>query len=247
MANPGKNKLLRYARLYMDGSDLSGDSRSVSSLDYSETEIDYTGWDASIRQYKSDKFVLSGIRGYEAFINDATNKSFDAITPLSSSVVYVSMLFGGNAEPATGDPAYLLSGAQLSDQASFDGGAGILSADFIPISSGMITAPWGYVLYPKTTLSASDTGSTLDDNGAGSTSGYVAILHVLSTSSGNFALTVTHSTDDISYSTLGTFTTTAGSTGAEMLEGTSTVNRYVQFDAVRTAGTIIVVCTFIRK
>lgn len=248
MANPGKNKLLRYARLYLDGYDLSGDSRTLSSLDYSATELDFTGWDNSIRQFLSDQFILTGIRGYQAFINDASDKSFDALTPLPSSVVYVSMLFGGNAEPETGDPAYLLPSAQMGDQASFDGGVGVLSTDFLPISGGMDIPPWGYVLYPKTTVSANDTGDTLDDFGAGSTAGYIAILHVLTATSGSIVFTVEHSTDDNSYSTLGTFIVLDGSViGGEMIEGSSTVNRYIQFEAVWTSGSAIVACTFIRK
>jgi hypothetical protein len=109
--------------------------------------------------------------------------------------------------------------------------------------------PYGVVLQGAVSLSATQAASSAisADGVAASTAGWTAIIHILATSSGNFALKIRHSTDDSNWSDLGTFTTTGGAVGSELLTGSGSVNRYVAFDATRTAGTITAVVTFVRN
>lgn len=77
------------------------------------------------------------------------------------------------------------------------------------------------------------------DNGASTANGYVAQLHVVSNSlDGNLIVTVEDSPDDAVFSTLDTFTTVAGgTTTAEQISGTGTVERYVRINIDTTAAT----------
>lgn len=86
-------------------------------------------------------------------------------------------------------------------------------------------------------------GQSLDlsshDNGASTANGYVAQLHVvLNGLDGNLVVTIEDSADNAVFATLDTFTTVgAGTTTAEQISGTGTVNRYVRINIDTTAAT----------
>lgn len=244
----GKDKLLRFARLYVGGYDLSGDARTVSSLDNRVGEVDITGWSELVRNYVSDDLRQTGIRGFQALMNDTAGRAYAILKDAENSHI-VSYCFGGGGEPAVPDPAYLLHSVQMMDTAGLEGQAAIINADFLPHAgnySATAINPMGVVLQGATSLSSTTTGSS-HDNAAATTAGYHAHLHVLATSSGNFAITIEHSSNDSAWSTLATFTSTAGSITAERVTGSGTVNRYVRSVLTRTAGTITTVITFARN
>ena len=110
----------------------------------------------------------------------------------------------------------LYSGVALQD--ANDGGAG---AGWYTLGAG---------------LSASNASV---DNGASTTNGYVAQLHVvLNTLDGNTIVTVEDSADDAAWATLDTFTTVSGGTTTqEQISGTGTVDRYVRISIDTTAAT----------
>jgi hypothetical protein len=252
VSGSGKDKLLRHARIYIGGYDLSGDARTVSSLDSRFGEVDITGWSEFVKNFLPDWHLQAGVRGFQALLNDTAGRAFNRLKDAENSS-QLSFCFGGGGEPAVPDPAYHLPSIQLGDMAGCDGKAAAIGPmDFLP-DAGQFSTNFqkvlGFVLRGPTSLSGNLTASsaTSVDFGAASSAGYTAIIHVLSTSSGNFAMTVKHSTDDSSFSTLGTFTTTGGSIGSELLTGSGSVNRYVAFDAQRTAGTITVIVTFVRN
>jgi len=109
---------------------------------------------------------------------------------------------------------------------------------------------WGHALAVGTELSASGQGASVD-NGAATTGGYIAFLHIPQTTgaiaSNTWSFIVEHSSNDSSFSTLATFTADGSAITAERLEGSGTVNRYVRFKYTRTAGTARPWVTFIRK
>jgi len=244
----GKDKVERYARIYVGGYDLSGDARTFSSLDNNFGEVDFTGWSESVRNYLSNGHRIVGIRGFQALVNDTSGRAFDQLKSAENSS-QVSLLFGGGGAPAPGDPAYVLPSVQMSDTANFDSGAGMITADFIPEASQMSANydnPMGVVLADSTSISAT-TNYTSSDFGAQTTAGWSANLHVTATSLGNFAIVIEDSADDSVWATLGTFTSTAGSVESEFLSGSGTVDRYVRITATRTAGTVTIIVTFARN
>ena len=235
----GKDKIVPFTRVYVGGYDLSGDAREISSIDATHAEADMTGFSDTIFNYIPER-QTTGMRGFRALMNDATGGAWTHLKSPGTTARQLSVCFGGGGEPAVGDPAYHLPAAQVANPVGID------SADAQQMTSNLRTA-WGYVLQGPVSLSATLTASssTSIDLGAAMANGWTAIIHITATASGNFALTVQHSTDDSSFATLGTFTTTGGAVGSEFLSGATTVNRYVSFNAVRTAGTITAVCTIV--
>ena len=132
----------------------------------------------------------------------------------------------------------------MSDTAGLDGEAHVITADFRAdpdTYSGY--NPFGKILKGAVTLSATGEGPSID-NGALTTNGYHAILHVLESDAGTWVLEVEHSTDDAAWSQLALFTADGSVITSEYATGAGTVNRYVQFTYTRTSGTVKVVCAF---
>lgn len=242
----GKDKILRWARIYLGGYGISGAARTFSSARCEYGEADFTGWSDAVRNYLRDGHMTSGLEGFQAAMDDtATTGAF--ILMKTAPDTNLSLLFGGGGEPAVGDPAYLLPAVQLNDDASFDSNVGILSATFKPKAGTLAAAgsPLGVVLSPEISISSTTTNGS-HDNGGATTGGWHAILHVTATNSGNYAFTIEHSANDSAYSTLGTFSADGSAVTSEYLSSTGTVNQYVRFVATRTAGDTTPVVTFAR-
>lgn len=252
MANLGKNKLLRYLRLFLGGYDLSGDSRSFDSLDNQFAEIDTTGWNESIRTFLADQIRIVGLRGYSAFLNDTTSSgSFPNLNAPNTVLPGVLTLCqGGNAEFEAGDPAYLMRSVQLVGQAAMENGIATINGDFLPLSGYTDGNPWGVVLSPKTSIAITTTNTTVINYvgavATATTNGFLANLHITASASGNFSMKIEHSANGSTWATLGTFSTTGGSVTSESMTGTGTVNAYLRFVATRTGGTITPVCAITR-
>jgi len=242
MANKGKNKSTRWMRVFIDAYNLSGDARTFSSLDDAFDEVDLSGWNNSVRTYVKGQRAV-GVRGLQLLANDGTGGAFSTLKEQGAN--RVSILFGGGAEPTFGDVAYLMEIQQLIDNLSLDGQASVINADLVS-ESGEDHLPWGIVLHPETSIGATTTGDT-HDSGASSGNGWHANLHVTAQSSGDYEFKIEHSTNEVDWSTLGTFTIDGSTIGSEHLSGSGTVNQYVRFVATKTAGTLTPVATFARN
>lgn len=244
----GKDKLMRYTRLYFGGYDLSGDSRNFGAATQTHPAVNMTGWSSAGEQYLADRPTI-GITGYQALMNDTATTGAFSILKATPQSAYVSMLFGGGGEPEIGDPAYLLGALQPSHAINNDGGALVVDADFALSAATMdayAAAPAGYVLSPATSLSSTTTQISVDlyVNSTALTNGAQAILHVTASSGGTWAMIIEHSTDDSSYATLMTFSSNGSAITSERQTASGTIRRYVRFKATRTSGTITPVVVF---
>lgn len=248
MANPGKNKLEKYARIFVDGYNLSGDARTFSSVGSAYGEVDMTGWSNTQRQWLSDKHLMAGIEGFQAHFNDtADSGSFDNLKD-SEAGKEVALLFGGNAEPENGDPMYMLAAAQMAANITFDNQASIINATFRADVVDYNEWPWGFVLHPETNISIT-TNSDPINNGGATANGWHAMLHIVEADAGGeWTIKIRHSTDDVSYGDLGTFVLDGTVIGSEHIGGTGTVNQYVEAEITKVSGVDITpVITFARN
>lgn len=244
----GKDKILRWTRLIYGGYDMSGDARSIGTLENMFVDADVSGWNEALRNYLSDGVRQTGISGFQCLMNDATNKSMDLLKNPSSSN-RVSVLFGGGGEPAIPDPAYLMPSVHMRTNTNFDGSVGVLQCDFI-MDSSQYTAntsnPLGVILCNQALSTTSSLAS--HDNEAATTNGWCANLHITATSSGDFSFAIEHSSNDSDWSTLGTFVADGSAVTSEHLsDSDNPVNQYVRLTATRTAGSCTAVLTFARN
>lgn len=93
----------------------------------------------------------------------------------------------------------------------------------------------GVILHIKEAETGTENGASVD-NGAASTNGYAALLHVFVDNITSVTVKVQHSTDNSSWADLCTFTAFSG-VGSEIKTGTGTVNRYVRYIISAFTGT----------
>lgn len=240
----GKDKIELYTRLYIGGYDISGDARTFGSAENTMEGVSMRGWANSVDQFIADGWRMIGLRGFKAFMNDtSTTGAFTLLRDRPSNELILA--FGGGGEPAVPDPCYIMSGVQINSPVTMESSAAILTADFVANSNISTHGnPFGVVLSPPTSIS-STTSNSSHDNGAATTGGYHTIIEVLA-ASGTWDVTIEHSTDDSSWSTLATFTTIT-TISDEHIAGTGTVNRYVRAKLTRTSGAITAVIGFARN
>ena len=244
----------RYLRMLINGYNLRGDMRSVSSFGVELDQDDATGWSDDVTQYLAGRGRVL-LDGFTAIFNNEAASTGPTIagahTVLSGATeVYGSVFIGIRSVPAIGNPAF---------SAVFEKTAYSTNGDAVPMIQatlgGSAVLPsslsvWGHVLAAGTELTGTTAGASVD-GGASSTGGYIAFLHVTQTAgaiaSNDWAFVVEHSSNDSTWATLATFTADGSSLTAERLEGSGTVNRYVRLNSTRTAGTARPWVTFIRK
>lgn len=244
----GKNKLMRFTRLYFGGYDLSGDQRSFGELVNSFDPVDITGESEAVENFLPTKRRKVGVKGYQALLNDEAAGAYTILKNAPQTGI-VSVYLGGGDVPAAGDMAYLLPAVQLADTTEFNAGVGALSTDFemdAAQMSSLVDTPVARVLMPKTALTVTTNGTSVD-GGAGTTAGGRANLHVFVSSGGTWAFALEHSTNDSTWATLATFTVTGNSVTAEHKTASGTVNRYTRLLATRTSGTCTIACAFARN
>lgn len=256
-ATPATGKThIRYCRMLLDGANLSGDMRSVSSFGVSYEQADATGWATGSRQWLTGhgNVMLDGFTAIFSNEAEATGPiQQGSHTELSDIKAYLASIFIGiRTAPAIGNDTFSAAMEQGSYYVSGGGNdpAMVNAAFFGSATLPEAAAVWGVCLADGTELSATTNNASVD-NGASSSGGYIAILHVTQTTAAigdnDWAFTIEHSSNDSDWSTLATFTADGSAVMAERLEGSGTVNRYVRFVGTRTAGTAAVWCSFIRK
>lgn len=246
----GKNKLQKHIRVYAGGVDVSGDGRTLGTLDNSFEAVDLTSWSNSVRYSMANKQRMTGARGFSGFMNDASGGWLERFQNPANARAF-AVVFGGGGEPETGDPAYILPSLQHTAPIQVTGGAVILTTDFLPEAEniGNFDNPWGTLIFPKTSISATTNG-TFIDNGAATTAGYFGVVFVFGTSSGSFSFIVQQSTTGAGAgeeTTLFTFGVDGSSISSDFADGSGSVARYIRFRAVRTAGTVSCACCFARN
>ena len=244
----GKDKILRWARMYVGAYDLSGDALTISNMRNEFASAQVTGWSQQIRNFISASFRENvSINGFRALMNDDTGR---ALTILKSAPndYPVSFVFGGGGEPAIPDPVFLMPATQMNDRTQFADNIGVIEADFI-YNAAQYDAnsinPLGVLLQAGTSLSATETGAS-HDNAGSSANGFQANLHILASSGGSWAFVIEDSANDSAWATLGTFTADGSAIASEQLSGTGTVDQYTRVVSTRTSGTVTAVVTFSR-
>lgn len=253
--NPATGKThTRHCRFLANGHNLSGDMQSLSAFGVTREELDASGWEDEIKQ------SLPGWGDVAMNLTALFNETAAAIGPTragshealkAATAVYGGLFVGIRAAPVIGNQ----SGATVFEQGTYtvdaDGGPVMVNAAYR--TSGVLPQSatiWGVALAVGTELSATGQGGSVD-NGAASTGGYIAFLHLEQTAaamgSNTWAFKLEHSTNDSTWADLVTFTATGNAIAAERKEGSGSVNRYVRFSYTRTAGTARPWVTFIRK
>lgn len=248
----GKNKLLRWTRIYVGGYNLSGDARTIGNLMAAYGAAEMTGWSDGVKNYLPDYRLEVGISGFRALMNDTALSGAYTVLKAAAQSLPVSVLLGSLAEPVAGDAAYLLAAAQLKSPMGWEGQAAAIGGDFVADATQIdanSVIPHADVFSPEASIAVTTNG-TIIDNGAASTAGAHANLHLTASSGGTWVFTIKQSATGAfagEETTLMTFTANGSAVTAEHKSVAGSVARYLRFVATRTSGSVTPVCVLARN
>lgn len=216
------------ANFWIDQYNVSGDIGAVDSIASSRTMLDVTSIEDD---YMSRLPGLGdGSIQFSGYFNPSSGGFHQAFgSAFGTAIAIVTCSLG----TAIGSPAASIGGARASYNTTrgADGALAISASAESGIGYGI---DWGYLLAGR--ASATGTATTTVDNGAATTGGAQAYLHITAVAAGTPTVLVEHSSDNSSFSTLLTFT--ASSTAVAEYKATAagaTVNRYLRYNV--TGGT----------
>ena len=213
------------------------------SVETAETTTFGSGAKSYITGLKDGTFSLSGMfdgvaagidEVISASVGDSANVPITIIPQQAATMVVCDVSFSGE----TLETSYEVS-SPVGD---------VVSANM----EGQITGGMdrGIILAPKTVVSATATGTSVDQT-ASTTNGGVGYLHVTAnTRNGAITVKVQHSSDNSTFADLITFTSVSSTTiVSERIAVTGTVNRYVRasYTVAGSSGSATTTVAFSRK
>lgn len=246
----------KHTRVYVDGYDLSGYTRSIGPLLEQYDAVGEAALTDAVKGYLPNQAThgvgtLNGI-----FDNTATSGLHALHTAGAGSKHVVTVALGIRAAPAIGDPCYAGHFEQSGYVAEPNSGMVFATVPFDKTSAAATTLaypkPWGVVLNAATARTGANSDTGGPDYGAATSKGGFMAYHVLASSNASHTATISvdDSSDDSTYNALsgattGSITVTAGVSGIVAVTGT--VNRYLRWQlALGTATSVTFVLSFHR-
>lgn len=250
----------RWARVYMDGYDMSGYARSIGALNWTFDEANLTALSDAANGYLPAQCNMAPSSINANFDTTATT-GLHVIANAAGVARVMSIPIGMRAAPALGDPVYCGRYQQKDYLAAEDGGAMVVNMGF----EGWDTAnridyeiPWGNLLHPSGAETAANTAIGFDAGAASSLGGYL-VYHVLA-AAGTSTMTATISIDkstttnlNASFSALtgattGSIACSTPTSGIIALPKTTAVGQFLRWQlALGTATSVSFVLSFVRS
>lgn len=225
-------------RIYANGHDLNTDVNALSGIGQTQTLLDVTPLAKSaMERIVGLRDAVVTVNGY---FDNAADYSHDAFKSISADSEVIMSLGTSRGDDACG---------MVADQGTYNinraEGSAITTTVEFSTSNGK-GLNWGVVLTdgPQQTDSAAANSAAVD-NTSSTSAGAIGVVSVESVASGTAVIKVQHSSDDVTYADLLTFTGATGRT-SESISATGTVNRYVRVASTGTFTNLVFVMQFAR-
>jgi len=250
--------LNKYTRVYIDGYDLSGYSRSISPLVWEFDAVDLTcPMGDSAKGYLPGHPNITPTQLNGVFDNTATS-GLHAVASSQNDDRVVLVAIGDRAAPVAGNPAFMGEFLQLGYHAEDDGGAVVANIPFGPWEASSLIAygqPWGTLAHALAAADSdgSDTDAVQDYGAATSYGGYM--VWQVTAGDGTATITMEHGDSDaesdfaaIAGLTTGEIDCSSVQTGVAVTTSrTQTINRYTRWQiSMNTASTVTFALGFVR-
>lgn len=245
----------RWWRVYSNGYDVSGYTRSIGPLELTYDEADVTTLSDPVKGYLPNTAQVNVGTLNAVFDNTATSGLHALLSAPAARNVLVAI--GIRAAPAAGDPCFGGYFSQGAYQIAEDGGAVTANIPFMgwgaDASTLLYAGPWGTLLHANGAETAANTGTGFDNpTGAQTLKGGYFMYQILAGDGGTITLSVDDSANNSSFSALsgatsGSINATAGTSGIVALANSATVRQYLRWQlALGTAATCTFVSAFMR-
>lgn len=243
----------KWVRVYIDGYDMSGFSRTIGPLRHTYEEADLTAQmaDAVAGAMPNLPSISPGtLNGM--FDNTATSGLHVIASAPASRIVTVPI--GIQAVPQNGDTCFNGQFNQLSYQGEIAGPSVYAQVPFgeWDVENELnYDQPWGKMIHVKAARTAANTGTNDVDGGAATTAGGYLVYHIFA-GDGTATISIDDSADDAAWSAL------AGATSGEkdcssvqkgivQLAVGATVRQYLRWQlSLNTANTVTFAIAFVR-
>ncbi|MEO1643551.1 MAG: hypothetical protein AAFR67_00075 [Chloroflexota bacterium] len=222
-----------HVQVLVDGYDLTGDHNKIVVNDVRKmlaTPVFGEAVEKYIPGQRQPKLEHNG------YLNPAAGRSHPVLNGVLVDGV-VSVLLGQNTAPAVGDPIYNLMTQQ--EQYASNPMVGSDEGSVVPFAAMFSNrrgarAGWGVALAVPVDISDSTNGATVD-NGAESTNGGAAFLHILTApASDTYSIEVEGSSNGSTWGNIATFTLDGSAIGSDVLALNGTLPRYLRYKATRS-------------
>jgi hypothetical protein len=192
----------KHARVYVDGYDLSGYTRTIGPLSQSFAQVDCAAMIDAVLGYLPGQGNLN-IGALNACFDNTATSGIHAIGSAGVGTQRTVMIpIGIRAAPAAGNPVFCGQFIQQEYSAAIDAGGSVTanlpfmgwsaSADTLKYSQ-----PWGKLLHANSAETGANTSGTAQENGlAATTKGGYAVFMLFS-STGAVTLSVQDSVDEV--------------------------------------------------
>lgn len=223
---------------YIDGFDLSGDTQGLDTIHGGPAPLDVTTIDLSAMAR------LPGLRdgsiSFTTFFNPADGRAHLALETMPTADRIVSYLRGTSA----GSPAACCNGKQIGyDPTRADDGGLTLKCEADSNEYGL---EWGVQIDGGKRTDTEATDGTGLDQGASTTFGAQAYLHVFSVAGTSCTVSIEDSDDDETYTSLIDFTA-ATDAGSERKAAAGDVGRYIRVSTSGTFTSCVFAVIFVRN
>jgi len=222
-------------RLYAAGYDLSGDVSSLGGVGIMSELYDVTTLsDAAVSRLSG---LASGTVSVSAFMDTAAGRdhalwiSNSGAKPTTDQTVLIPL------DASLGGPCLGMDAKQATYNIERPTGSSIAAS--VDYASADGSSPeWGVMLTAGSVTDSSGTAYTAHDNGSSTSNGAAGYAQLFSLTSGTVVWIIEHSTDNVTYATLLSFTSAAALTGERVATAAgATVNRYTRLVSSGTFST----------
>lgn len=235
------------ANLYLGVYDLSGDVGVISSIASPRSALDVTGLDKSATERILGR--RDGSLSFTGFWNAASSQIVAALQTMPTTDLLASVVIPATGTLAVGDVGCAIKGKQITFDQAFgtDGSLGVTSQ----VQSNGFALEWGRLLTAgKASIATGTVNQSSINDGAGTTLGAAAYLHVFSMASGTMGATIQDSADGVTdwqNITGMAFTNVTGATSERITSSlTATIRQYVRLQTTGTHGTASMAVLFVR-
>ena len=230
-------------KLFIEGSDLSGDVSSLSGVGSTQTLLDVTtlGSAGGVERLAS---LRDGTISVAAFFDAATGQGHDTWVSNSGKMPTTDQNCLVALGDTVGDPCLMSVAKEATYYVDRPTGGPVSCTVDLSAASG--TAPdMGILLTGGAETKGAATNFTVVDNGASTSGGARGMVQVVARTSGTINLAIEDSPDNVTYTSLIAFTALSA-VGSESKAATGTVNRYLRFSITGTFAGMTVIAGVIR-
>ena len=213
---------------FIDGHDLSGDVTSVDTISGSKATLDTPVIESAgmVRLAGHGSGEISFPSGFD----DVTNLEHTALAGMPTTDVVVLYTRGvASDSPAAGI---------VAKQINYDGSKGSDKSLTMNVQclANAVPLEWGVLLTAGAITQSSAGSESSKDDSASSSNGIAAYLQMIDINSGTPTITIEHSANNSSWSTLLSFSAVANGNepAAERVTASGTVNRYLRITSTGT-------------